>query len=260
MTFGGSITAILIATLVAAMVTILSHYFISEEFRRRHHEVGSIVFLQLGVVFAVLLAFVFSEAWSEYDEAAKSINFEVSAMHGVAMMAGTLPATDAKPILSAEMAYLTSVVNEEWPVMARHRKESLKTDDLLTHLIQSVASLHLSDPDERDKKNAILSLLADAHKQRETRIYQAQNGIPVPLWSVLIGFTTTLALFVALSAIEFASTAIAIAACFTAGTTSILIMARLLDYPFEGALGLRSTDFAEVIEKVSAILSQFNAT
>jgi hypothetical protein len=260
MGFFGSITAILIATLVAASVTTLSHRFIKTEFRRRHHEVGSVVFLQLGVVFAVLLAFVFSEAWSEYDEAAKSINLEVSAMHGAAMIAATLPPAEAMPILSAEKAYLTSVVGEEWAVMASRRKEARKTDDLLTHLIQSVAMLHLVDSDDRDKKNAILSLLADAHKQRETRIYQAQNGIPVPLWCVLIGFTMTLALFVSLSAIEYASTAIIIAACFTAGTTSILILARLLDYPFEGALGLRSSDFSEVVEKVSALLNQVNAT
>ncbi len=260
MSFFGSITAILIATLVAGFITTLIHRFIDGEFRRRHHDVGSVVFLQLGVVFAVLLAFVFSEAWSEYDEAAKSINLEVSALHGVAMMAATLPPADAKPILAAEKAYLSSVVDEEWPKMTNVRKEDRKTDDLLTHLVQSIANLRLADPDERDKKNAILSLLADAHKQRETRIYQAQNGIPVPLWWVLIGFTMTLALFVSLSAVEYASTAIIIAACFTAGTTSILIMARLLDYPFEGALGLRSSDFSEVIEKVSGLLNQIGAS
>jgi hypothetical protein len=260
MSFAASVIAILIATLAAALITVLSHRFIDGEFRRRHHEVGSVVFLQLGVMFAVLLAFVFSEAWSEYDEAAKSINLEVSAMHGAAMIAATLPPAEAKSILSAQKAYLTSVVSEEWPAMASGRQAEPKTSDLLRQLIQSAANLHLADPDERDKKNAILALLADAHKERETRIYQAQSGIPVPLWFVLIGFTIILALFVSLSAIEYTSTAITIAACFTAGTTSILILARLLDYPFEGALGLRSSDFSAVVEKVSALLNQFNAT
>jgi len=47
-------------------------------------------FLQLGVVFAVLLAFVFSEAWGEYNEAAQAVDLEVSAMHGVAMISATL--------------------------------------------------------------------------------------------------------------------------------------------------------------------------
>ncbi len=47
----------------------------------------------------------------------------------------------------------------------------------------------------------MLSLLAQAHAQRETRIFQAHSGIPGALWWVLIGFTITLALFVSLSEI-----------------------------------------------------------
>jgi hypothetical protein len=130
----------------------------------------------------------------------------------------------------------------------------------ITGLIQNAANLRLSDADERDKKNAILSLLADAHKQRETRLYQAQNGIPAPLWYVLIGYTVVLAIFVAFSAIDYAFTTVAIAACFTAGTTSILIMARLFDYPFEGALGLPPTDFSRLVEKIAALMNQSSAT
>jgi hypothetical protein len=50
MSLFGSITAILLATLVAALVATFIHRFIDREFRRRHHDVGSVVFLQLGVV------------------------------------------------------------------------------------------------------------------------------------------------------------------------------------------------------------------
>lgn len=96
---------------LAAITTITVQGRVEIDLRRRHHDVGSVVFLQLGVVFAVLLAFVFSEAWGEYNEAAVAINLEVSAMHGIAMIAATLPPADADSILSTEQAYLESVVN-----------------------------------------------------------------------------------------------------------------------------------------------------
>lgn len=48
--------------IVAAFSTALIHRRVENDLRRLHHDVGSVVFLQLGVVFAVLLAFVFSEA------------------------------------------------------------------------------------------------------------------------------------------------------------------------------------------------------
>src|SRR5579884_994860 len=57
---------------------------------RRHHEVGSAVFLQLGVVYAVLLAFVFIQVWDQYNEAASAIDQECGALHGAAMLASTL--------------------------------------------------------------------------------------------------------------------------------------------------------------------------
>ncbi len=259
MGYGAAISIILIASIAAAVATLFIQRSVKIDIRRDHREVGSVVFLQLGVVFAVLLAFVFSEAWGEYNEAAQAIDLEVSAMHGVAMIAATLDPEQAKTILTAERAYLESVVYSEWPVMARSRTEDVETDLKLQVLIQAVANLRLPDPGQRDKKAEMLSLLAQAHTQRETRIFQASSGIPIPLWTVLIAFTLILTLFVSLSDIKYRTTAVAIAACFAAGISSILVLARLLDFPFEGSLALPPTDFVGVIGKVSDLLSHLNA-
>jgi hypothetical protein len=115
MTYATAISIILMSGIVAAFITGLLHRLIEFDLRRHHHDAGSVVFLQLGVVFAVLLAFVFNEVWSEYNEVAKAIDLEISAMHGVAMIAATLEPAQAKTILAAEEAYLEAVVHREWP-------------------------------------------------------------------------------------------------------------------------------------------------
>jgi hypothetical protein len=250
MGYPAAISIIALAALAAALAAILMHRFVEVDLRRVHHGAGSAVFLQLGVVFAVLLAFVFSEAWGEYNQAAAAIDLEVGAMHGVGMIAATLPAEQANAILSKERIYLERVVDREWPFMAAHRAEDPDTDLELQALIQDVANLKLSD-DQHDKKSEILSLLGEAHAQRETRIFQAGSGIPGALWWVLIVFTITLSLFVSLSEIPYRMSAAAISACFAAGIASILVVARLLDYPFEGALRLHPDDFVAVVGKVS---------
>jgi hypothetical protein len=122
-------------------------------------------------------------------------------------------------------------------------------------LLQDAANLRLTDPNQQDNKAEILSLLAQAHTQREKRIFQASNGIPLPLWCALIAFTILLSLFVSFSGIKYRLTAVALAASFTVGIVSILVVARLLDYPFEGALALRPAGFIDVIGKVSDLLS-----
>ncbi|MGH6794549.1 MAG: hypothetical protein ACREDH_04970 [Methylocella sp.] len=260
MSYAAAISTILIAGVVAAFATALIQRRVEIDLRRHHHDVGSVVFLQLGVVFAVLLAFVFSEAWGQYNEAAEAVDLEVSAMHGVAMIAATLEPAQANAILTAERAYLEAVAGREWPMMARHRTRDIESSHRFEVLFQDSANLQLSNPDQRDKKAEILSLLAQAHTQRETRIFQASSGIPVPLWCVLIAFTIVLALFVSFSGIQYRTTAVTIAACFTVGIVSILVIARLLDYPFEGALALPPADFIAVIGKVSDLLSHVNAS
>jgi hypothetical protein len=69
-----------------------------------------------------------------------------------------------------------------------------------------------------------------------------------------------LALFVSFSAIQYSTTAVIMAACFTVGVVSILVIAKLLDYPFEGALALRPTDFIDVIGKISDLLGHLNVS
>jgi len=177
-------------------------------------------------------------------------------MHGVAMIAATLEPAQAKTILVAERAYLESVVHREWPMMAQNRKRDLETTQKFVVLMQDAARLRLTEFDQQGTKAEILSLLAQAHAHRETRIFQAKNGIPVPLWWALIGFTAVLSLFVSLSGIKYRMTAVAMAACFTVGIVSILVVAQLLDYPFEGALALRPEGFIEVAGKVSNLLNQ----
>jgi hypothetical protein len=251
---GLAIFIVLASGAFAAGVTLFVQKYVAVDYRQAHHDVGSTVFLQLGVIFAVLLAFVFSEAWTEYNEASAAIDLEVGAMHGAAMIAATLPAPGAKEILSKQKAYLESVVDDEWPTMARHRAEDIKTDLKLQALIQAAANLKLDDPGERDKKPEILSLLAQAHAQREMRIYQANSGIPGPLWSVLITFELILAAFVVLSGLRYWTSAALVAGVFTAAVTSILVVARLLDYPFEGALALHPGDFVDVIGKIAKLI------
>jgi hypothetical protein len=68
--------------LVAAFTCALLHRIVHHDRFRRYHEVGYAVFLQLGVIFAVLLAFVFNGVWSDYNTASRAIDSECASLHG----------------------------------------------------------------------------------------------------------------------------------------------------------------------------------
>lgn len=255
MEYPAAVTAVLLSMVASAALTYGVHRLVLIETRRRHHDVGSTVFLQLGVLFAVLLAFVFNGAYTEYQDAEQAIDLECGALHEAAMVASTLPPPQARAVLALEARYIQAVIAQEWPDMRRYRRASQTTVLGLVELTQRAARLPTSDPSEVTVKAQLLQLLATAHAEREVRLYQATNGLPGVLWVVLIGFGAVLTIFVAFSGMERFFALSVVGVIFAACVSAILVLVRLLDYPFEGALGLPSADFVTKLGEVSALLN-----
>ena len=246
---------LVLATAAGGGTAIYANRLIAMEHRRTHQEVGSIVFLQLGVVFAVLLAFVFDETWSQYNQAAQSVDLETGALHGAAMIASTLPPDERRTLLDDEIAYVASIVGPEWRIMRTHRREDVATDDLLVTLVRDAAIVARDAHGEGAGPGEILALLAAAHSEREQRIYQVRSGVPGALWLVLIVFAVVLVGFVALAGLAWRLVTVTFTAMFAAAITSILVIARLLDYPFEGALAISPSDFTDLLGKLRLLLA-----
>ncbi|WP_034991670.1 bestrophin-like domain [Beijerinckia mobilis] len=259
MGYGIALLIIGLAGLGGAALAFLVQIRVEVAFRRRHHDVGSTMYLQLGVVFAVLLAFVFSEVWSEYNGAAEAVALEQHSLHVITVLAGTLPPPEAEAILAAQIAYMESVIQKEWPSMARERNGDRETSARLDRLVRQTVTAKLGDPDAADTKYRILTALQNAQTDRGTRIFQASFGVPRQLWTLLIVFTLVLVIFTALSQIDDMVTAMLMTACFTLGLTSILVLVRLLDFPFEGPLALPSSEFQHILGEARTALEQVRA-
>jgi uncharacterized membrane protein len=252
-TYAEFILIVALSSAAAVGLSFLIHRLVHIETRRRHQEVGTMVFLQLGVLFAVLLAFVFSEAYSEYGEAQQAIDLECGALHAAAMIESTLPAPEGRLMLHTEGDYIRQVIQSDWREMRDHRRGSPKAVMTLTELMQAAARLPVADTADEPVKAQLLELLAIAHAQREVRLYQAQNGLPMILWVVLIGFSLILMVFVAFSSIERYLWLMLFGVTFALCVSAILALVGMLNYPFEGALGLTPADFIDRLADVVAL-------
>lgn len=253
MTYLAATLVVLLSAGAAALGSHLVSRFVSLEARRRHYEVGSVVFLQLGVVYAVLLAFVFSEVWGEYNVASQAISAECGALHGSAMLAHDLADGTGVPLDRAVAAYVTAVIATEWPLMAQRQASSEALRDFEA-MLDRAAKLTPARPQDAAVQAQILSLLAGAHAQRESRLFQMTQGLPILLWALLIFYTAVLAGFVLFAGIEVRASHILLSALFAGCTVLILVVIQMLNYPFEGALALQPTDFQGTLEKVSRLV------
>src|SRR5215813_12142350 len=242
------------AGLVAAFTCALLHRIVHHDTFRRDHEVGYAVFLQLGVIFAVLLAFVFNNVWSDYNVASRAIDSECASLHGIAILSDRLPSPARNAILADLHAYLSAVLDREWPDMQLRRKESQAADARLQLLWQTVETVK-TDPADNQIRGQLLSLLAAAHQSRETRLFQMTLSVPGLIWSVLIMFAAALIGCMLVFAAEAYTSKAILIGVFTASLTLALLTVHVLDFPFESAMQLPSHDFNETLKKIDHLIA-----
>ena len=252
MTYAALAGAALAAGAAAFALCLALHAVVPREKFRRFHDVSYAVFLQLGVVFAVLLAFVFNGVWSEYQIAAKAINTECGSMHGVAILANRLIPPEREMVLSEMHLYLLTVVNQEWPDM-EHRRASNQAVARLERLWGTVEMLQDADSVARSQ---MLTLLANAHQSRETRLFQMTQGVPGLVWVMLALFASGLVGCMLVFAAEGSLIKAVFIGCFASFLTVSLLTVHMLDYPFESALRLSPADFQATLAKVDVLLGQ----
>ncbi|HEX3665489.1 MAG TPA: hypothetical protein VHU23_09690 [Rhizomicrobium sp.] len=248
MSYAEAILIVVFVGTAAALGASALDRVLSLESRRRHHEVGNPIFQLIGVMYSVLLAFVFSEVWAEYNMAAQAIDTECGALHGAAMLADTLPHPEADRINAAILNYTQFVLRQEWPAM-RDQRLGVAQISALRGPLNAAASIQGGEV-----KAQILGLIAEAQAARETRLFQAGLGMPVAMWIVVSAIGGVLIVFVLLAGTEPPGTVV-LSGSFAASIAMVLVLVRMMDYPFQGALALGNDHF-QMIEHQTASLVQ----
>jgi hypothetical protein len=138
--------------------------------------------------------------------------------------------------------------------MMTERQRSPQAAQAFQVIMQRAANLPVTRPADVSDQAQIISLLAQAHANRETRTFELTQGMPLIMWAMLIGISLVLMGFVVFAGLE--NPAHTIFACaFAASTVLVLVLVRMLDYPFEGALTLNNADFAKLIGEVAKLVA-----
>ena len=120
--------------------------------------------------------------------------------------------------------------------------------------LDRVIAVRPADGIDLTTRNQIVTLLLDAHASRETRTFQITAGLPLAIWIVLIAMAVVLDGFLLLAGTEVRSHMFLTAAA-AGSTAAALVLLRMLDFPFEGALALNNGDFVKMTGEVAGILA-----
>ena len=91
-----------------------------------------------------------------------------------------------------------------------------------------------------------------ASSNRLPKIGTTTQGMPGFMWLMLIIITAVLVGFVVFSGAE-SPTHMVLAGLYAASAAMVLVLVRMLDFPFEGALAIPDTDFVKMFGEVAAL-------
>jgi Protein of unknown function (DUF4239) len=161
------------------------------------HEVAGFIIAVVGVIYAVLLAFVVIIQWERFTTAEVDASSEATAI-GNLYRDGIAVGTRAGGVdlANAVAKYADHLVDAEWPYMAKHQAEEPTTDQYLNAVWKAVTQLQAPSAVDAGLVRQAVEDVSVASQMRRKRIQDSGSELPLPLWIVLligagltIGFT-----------------------------------------------------------------------
>ena len=163
------------------------------EIRMEHNDLAGFILAVIGVIYAVLLAFVTIGVWERFQQAESRTYEEAGALAVIYRDADSFP--QPQQLRSVVRRYTETVVTDEWPKMRRGR-QSDAADAELEKIDGIVRGLPVKTRSEQDVHDQMLAALATALSDRDVRLSEDATGINGIMWGVLmagavvtVGFT-----------------------------------------------------------------------
>ena len=240
-----------ILTLLAMAGVVIVRREVALERLRTNNEVAGFKFAVVGVLYAVLLAFVVIIAWERFHDAEQALAREAGAAGSLHRLSAGLNEQSAAQVRGRTAAYLQSVLADEWPAMARGRS-SPATGRALLELYEVVVHNRPADLGDADVQSDLLQQLDQLSAARRDRLVMAGGTVPGVIWFVLfLGAVLTI-----LFTYFFGSQYVVIQALMTGVLAAIIFSAILvvvaIDQPFSGAIVVSQEPLHSVLEELRA--------
>lgn len=214
--------------------------------RGEDNDVVGIVVSLVGVMYAVLLAFVVVVVWGQFNEAERSTQVEVTRISNLMRDAQAFPPENRMNIRRSLVDYMHQVVEHEWD-----RLPDVPEPNLAARAYRGVWNQYYAFFPQGDQQRSWYDLsiarLNEFAESRRTRQLDSRASVPLILWVLLVvGAAVTMA-----STWSFEMRSIrrhALGATLFAGMTGfILFLILALEHPFQGDIRIQPTPFEQLI-------------
>ena len=240
------VVLICLAVALAVGGLILVQRFVPIAVRRQHNDVAGFIYAVLGVTYAVLLGLMVVAVWEEWNTAGRTADTEASSLAEIFWIADRLPESDGRRIQELARSYARVVVDEEWALM-QHEKSSPRAWDLLDDIRATLQTFDPSTPQEQVLYEQSLERMKDLSDARRDRLLEADQGLPVILWVVLITGGVIVVGFTYLFGLQSTIIHLLMVASLALVIALVLFTVAALNFPFEGDITIKPEAMENVL-------------
>jgi hypothetical protein len=212
-----------------------------------HNQVAGFIIAIVGVIYAVLLAFVVIVSWQQFSRATDVAGQEAGTLRTIERTATPFPPADRERIRIDVLDYARTVVDVEWPAMDRGEPGSPAVAPVLDRMSTDLAALPADTPVRTEYVGAEAERFNDLVTARSSRLDFVEEGLPGVLWAALVvGAVVTIGF-----AMIFALSSPLLQTLMTASLSVVigvlLFVAVAIDHPFVGDVAVQPTPLERVL-------------
>ncbi len=214
--------------------------------RHKHNELAGFNSALVGVVFAVLLAFIAVAGWESFGKAGDTAAIEAALTGDLARDAVAMPEPLRTQLIDDIRDYVAIVLTKEWPAMAKGAEFGDEGWAPLRKLHRDLTSLKTSDPVEVAIFAETLGRLNSLYDARRSRLLAAHDHIqPAVWWVVLLGAVITIS-FTFLFGMENFTIHVWMTTAVATSLALVIVLIVAFDYPFRGEVQIGPDAFENV--------------
>ncbi len=238
---------LLVLTALAMSGPLLIRRRIAFQKLRTNNEVAGFKFATIGVLYAVLLAFVVIIVWERFHDAEKALVAESGAAATVYRLSVGLSEETGAALRARLSVYLQSVLDEDWPAMAAGHA-SPATNRALNAVYAELVHYRPTDLHDSDLQADLLRELGQLTQSRRERLVMGEGTVPGAIWFVLFLGAVLVIAFTFFFATENVFTQSLMTGVLAALIFSAILVIIAIDRPFTGAVVVSQEPIRLVLE------------
>jgi len=239
---------------ISVLCLIIFRSKVGHELLAKHNDVAGFIYAVVGVIYAVLLAFVVIVEWEMFRSTDAKVQDEVQCMASVLRDIQVFDEPQKSLIQKEIVNYANLVIKDEWPLMSEG-KVSEKALKSIRRVFSLIVQIKPANDYQKIWYQEVVTRLNNFYNARNHRIEAGKDCIPGLMWSIMLfGAVITIGF-----SFLFGTENLWAHACMVASLSGVIILVLFLifalDHPYSGILIVKPDAFVDQLSRMMNYLA-----